>query len=66
MTYEYHTKNQQKLQAIADSGANALNFDHVSFSQTSEGLMKRGELLKRNNRPQMESLVLSPRHQTGT
>ena len=50
MTYEYHTKHQQKLQAIVESGANALYFDHVS--QTSWECDQKGDTVKKKQQAQ--------------
>lgn len=54
VTYAYHTKDQQKLWVVAERGANALNFDHISQLNWEDG--KKGEIVKKgHNRPQMES-----------
>lgn len=51
------SKTCDNFRAVAGSGANTLNFDHISQ------LIKREELFKKKkkkvNRPKMESLVLS-------
>lgn len=48
MTYGYHTKNQEKLQVIAKSSANALNFYCISLNyyQKRENIKKKQEAQK--------------------
>lgn len=46
MTYGYHAKDPQKLRAVAESGANALNFDHISqltWESDQKGVMVKKE-----------------------